>query len=192
MIWFTSDFHFGHAMMADYRGFKSIEDHDNAIINNMAKVIKSNDTVFIMGDIAMGGWRNNVQKVKQIPGIKHIIVGNHDRVFAGNRMPHDHMRDFMMLTGATSVMQQSQYQGFVLNHFPYTDVNVAGEAERFEAYRAKDDGKPIIHGHVHSKDRLTVSSKGTPQVHVGVDAWRFKPVSWSQIKQLGEEDAGSY
>jgi calcineurin-like phosphoesterase family protein len=44
-----------------------------------------------------------------------------------------------------------------------------------------DDGKILIHGHIHEKGLITRSRKGTLQLNVGVDVWGMKPVSEEEV-----------
>ena len=56
-VFFTSDTHFGHATVANLRGFDDVQDHNRAIVRNINKIVKPEDTLYILGDVAMGGWR---------------------------------------------------------------------------------------------------------------------------------------
>ena len=48
-----SDLHFGHRNMAFHRGFQSVEEHDQHIIDCWNNVVTKGDTVWILGDISM-------------------------------------------------------------------------------------------------------------------------------------------
>ena len=56
MIFFTSDWHIGHNKTFLYspRGFQSIEEHDEVIITNCNKIVKPDDELWILGDLALG------------------------------------------------------------------------------------------------------------------------------------------
>ena len=56
MIYVTSDLHIGHDkdFMYTPRGFSSITEHDNAILENWNKIVKDDDIVYILGDIMLG------------------------------------------------------------------------------------------------------------------------------------------
>ena len=56
MIYFTADLHIGHDrdFIWKERGFSSIEEHNKEILKRWNKVVKPEDTVYILGDLAMG------------------------------------------------------------------------------------------------------------------------------------------
>ena len=177
----TSDTHFGHEFMAKFRGFDSVDEHDDFIIRSINELVRW-QRLFILGDIAMGGWQTNAAKVRLIEAAEvHIILGNHDRPFPGNRNAFNHLAAFADITGATSVQSTGSIAiggvKHMLSHFPYDDFDAQGEEERFEEFRLRDMGIPIIHGHTHSNEFVSYSNAGTKQYHVGLDAHGFKPVS---------------
>jgi calcineurin-like phosphoesterase family protein len=84
----------------------------------------------------------------------------------------------------------------LLSHFPYTGDTPSRGQDRHLQHRLRDYGVPIIHGHVHSPQRVTRSSvrtdwgmrTNTLQVHVGVDAWDLAPVSLEQVAAIIADD----
>lgn len=55
MIWFTSDLHLGHraAISMCERPFETVEEMNETLIWNFNSCVKENDTVYILGDIAI-------------------------------------------------------------------------------------------------------------------------------------------
>ena len=77
-IWFTADSHFGHANIIKYskRPFDSVHDHDRCLQRNWNKVVRSNHTVYHLGDFC---FHNDPEDVlKFLYGAKHLFIGNHD------------------------------------------------------------------------------------------------------------------
>lgn len=77
---YIGDMHLGHknALSFDNRPFKTIEEHDDALILNWQNTVRAKDHVYILGDFS---WKNasETQKILELlPGHKHLIVGNHD------------------------------------------------------------------------------------------------------------------
>ena len=78
MIFFTSDLHFGHSNIIKYckRPFVDTKEMDEEIIKKWNKKVAKNDTVYILGDIALS--KESLFLVKKLNGKKHLIIGNHD------------------------------------------------------------------------------------------------------------------
>ena len=47
----------------------------------------------------------------------------------------------------------------------------------------RDAGNPVLHGHTRSTEKVSFSACGTPQLHVGWDAWG-RPVRFHEIVAL--------
>jgi len=191
MIWFTSDTHFGHANIIKYcdRPFDDTDHMDEHIIANWNSVVAPEDTVIHLGDIALGPIDKSLAKVSRLNGYKIAKLGNHDRPFMrdGKADYDDWMQRYA--EGFDEVWHWADErkvllngQEFVVSHFPYTGDHTP--SDRHADKRPVDEGFPLIHGHTHSTDRLTFSSKGTPQIHVGVDAWAFWQVHEDEVMNL--------
>lgn len=78
-----SDLHLGHEGILKYRNqFKTIEEHDNFIIDNWNKVVTTQDKVYVLGDVC---WKKkDLEKIKLLNGKKILIAGNHDILGAKN------------------------------------------------------------------------------------------------------------
>lgn len=184
--WVTSDHHLWHETVGvTYRGFQYIDQHNDYLAWQWDKSgIKDGDDVYVLGDCALGenrframGW------YATRPGVKHLILGNHDRAHPCNSNAHRYLSDYR--TGFTSVqlslMLKHGGHKLLLSHFPIEGDH--GE-DRFTQWRLRDEGLPIIHGHTHSKFVRTVTSRGTVQLHAGVDAWDLAPVKLGDLVAL--------
>ena len=82
-IFVTSDLHFGHRnilKLGNGRPFATIEEHDEALIENWNKVVSTGDMVFILGDLSLRCDIAIVEaNLKRLNGQKHVISGNHDK-----------------------------------------------------------------------------------------------------------------
>jgi calcineurin-like phosphoesterase family protein len=204
--WFTSDLHIGHKFVAGLRGFwegdgepgptsvPDVDSHTQAIIKAFS-VVEPDDIVWILGDICISasGWVSALSVLRDwCPGRKRLISGNHDPVA-------NHHRDAWKFQKAAlevfeSVQEygrvkfaprDSPYGGYVLlSHYPYSGTGSDRGEERYSQYRLPDLGMPLIHGHTHGKEKLHLSDRGTPQIHVGMDAWGMKLVPQHDVEQL--------
>lgn len=191
-VWFTSDTHFGHKNIIKYcdRPFDDTDQMDEIIIERWNATVPENGIVFHLGDVAMGDITKSLPKVGRLNGYKILVTGNHDRTFVkygeaktAQWFP-EYEKYFQMVVDEKGMGHVIDGVTFRLSHFPYTGDHTPDD--RHSDVRPVDDGMPLIHGHTHSTDRVTLSIKGTHQIHVGVDAWDFTPVSFEQIKEAME------
>lgn len=122
-IYFFSDPHFGHEHVAEWRGFKSSEEHDRFVIDNWNKAITKKDVVYLLGDITME--KNNYDQLRELKGIINVVLGNHDQP--------QHIPDLLKVVN--KIMGMRKLDGFWLTHAPMHPQELRGHFN--------------IHGHVH-------------------------------------------
>ena len=186
-IWHTSDTHLGHARIIELcnRPFKDIFHMDNEIIRRWNTVVHPEDTVFHHGDVALGQIDYSLARVGELNGYKVLIDdGNHDRPFMNRhkaRYQEWYDRYLEVFDEIRPAGPMPWVDGTVVNlsHFPYDGDS--HEGDRYAEDRLPDDGTVLIHGHSHSSKTISFSRAGSIQIHVGVDAHSFFPVSHEQI-----------
>ena len=79
-----ADLHFGHMWAARNRGFRTIEEHNQAIIDNWNSTVTKRDKIYVLGDVA---WykKDADECLPLLQGIKSLIAGNHDDPKVVNR-----------------------------------------------------------------------------------------------------------
>lgn len=167
---------------------------DEVIVQRWNEVVAPEDTVYHLGDIALGPIDRSLAKIARLNGHKIAILGNHDRPFmragkADEEVWWDRYREVFQEVvhwDGRLVDIGPNLDTVKVSHFPYTGDHTP--TDRHAEARPHDIGTPLIHGHTHTTDRLTYSKRGTKQVHVGQDAWDFYPVSDSQILEILELD----
>lgn len=197
MRYFTSDTHFWHRNIIKYsnRPFDSVEEMNEAIIDNWNSVVGPDDTVFHLGDVALGPWSEWAGTLSRLNGYKILVVGNHERIFKGEKPKmQERFADFYHDFFDEVVDNYPKFvlsDGSIVNlsHFPYEADHM--EEARYMAYRLEDKGVPLIHGHTHAEfatkgmdARVSRSKARTPQVHVGMDAWDYNLVSEDEVIEL--------
>jgi calcineurin-like phosphoesterase family protein len=188
---FTSDTHFGHARIIELsnRPFGSVTEMNEMLVHNWNALVRPDDTVYHLGDVALGPIEDSLKYIERLNGDIKLVVGNHDRMFppmAKNKPDKiAHWTDRYLKAGFSEILddqhaffQKGDYQ-FELSHFPYSGDS-HGE-ERYREFRKEDFGVALIHGHTHENKKFSRSRAGTPQIHVGVDAWNFAPVSLQAV-----------
>lgn len=99
MIFVTSDSYWNHrkGFLYEPRGFKSIEQHDEKIIENWNSVVSPDDTVYHLGDLGIGtDYEYFATCVKRLNGRIKWIFGNHNKFYClcGHSHTSDKWKDF--------------------------------------------------------------------------------------------------
>ncbi|UDL15963.1 metallophosphoesterase [Microbacterium phage Pumpernickel] len=184
---FITDLHDGHEFVSRLRGFETVEEHRAALDENIRKAVRKDDTLYILGDLAMNPHKaGTFAWIQSLPGTKHFISGNHDLVHpAHSKSLKEQQRPEWRDTFATvNPFARIKVLGktVLLSHFPYEgEGGRENITERWAEYRLRDEGHFLIHGHTHDTMIEHYSAKGTPLFHAGVDAHGLKPVSEHEI-----------
>lgn len=159
-LFFTSDTHFGdpRALRFDHRPFRDLDAHDAALIERWNGVVGAEDTVWQLGDVALGPPPERVEAiVASLNGEKHLITGNNDGP-ATLALPQWASVQSYAEVSEDGVM-------LVLCHYAFRTWNGMGR----DAIN--------LHGHSHGALRPQ-----TRQYDVGVDVWDFRPVTLAEIR----------
>lgn len=158
----TADTHFGHATMlhADTcaRPYASVDEMDEALISNWNSVVHDRDTVWHLGDFALGDEHRIAKIWHALKGQKKLILGNHDVDKRGRVLPLLSRLPWASVSHAAEINHDGQR--ITLTHY----AGLTWNAEHHGAYQA--------FGHSHGK------LLGMPgSVDVGVDTQDLKPIS---------------
>ncbi len=182
--WFTSDLHLGHANIIRYcaRPFADVAAMNAGLIERWNTTVSPADTVWVLGDVAMGHIADSLQLVGHFHGTKHLVTGNHDRCFDADRKPggkaavwEQRYLDAGFATvhhgevALTLELADDRELAVRACHFPYSGDS--GNEDRYVDRRPVDDGGWLLHGHVHERWRWH-----RRMINVGVDAWDYAPV----------------
>jgi len=202
--YFTSDLHIGHRLVSGIRGFwrtegedqvADVEAHTDALIKSWS-VIKPDDIVWILGDICVTErtWLGALWIIGKLPGRKRLICGNHDPVSSIHREAWKHQKAALEVFETVQDFARTRLGGrnVLLSHYPYSGAGSEGltdhgqprSVERYTEFRLTDCGTPLLHGHTHGSEKRHFSDAGTPQVHIGLDAWGMKLVSQYEVEKL--------
>ena len=182
--WFTADTHFGHANIVKYsqRPFLSAEEqeraasdprghwkvsrqtinqHDEALIENINSLVMPDDTFWILGDFCWGKEREAAGYLDRIVCKNvHFVWGNHDHSSVGPLFKSHMQQGIIRVKG----------QLIWLNHYP------------MRSWDGRFHGSWHLYGHVHN--RFTSIDGDTPYMltrDVGVDACNYRPLSFDQL-----------
>ena len=170
MIYFTSDLHFNHGNILAYepitRPFATISEMNETLIANWNNVVKPEDTVYVLGDFAMGPASDARGLVSRLNGTIKLIRGNHDTPAK--------LKIYQEMGIEIKDIEYLTYKGrfFILCHFPIA-------SEEFMQMVVNDNSEVInVYGHVHSNAQKGFY-KGT--YHIGVDTNNLTPISIEQV-----------
>ena len=172
MIWLTSDLHLCHDREFVYkpRGFKTVDEMNEVLINNINEYVSDQDTLYILGDLGLGQDTDKILeylnkiKCKEI----YIIRGNHD---TDNRLSA-YRESFVNLAGIydAKYLRFGKYH-FYLSHYPTMTGNLEKEALTQMTLN--------LFGHTHQKSDFY---NDIPYMyHVGVDSNFNCPVKIEDI-----------
>lgn len=182
-----ADTHLGHDMVARLRGFADAVEHDDRLAERWHRQVGPEDHVWLLGDVAMGDRRAHLRRIATWPGVKHLVLGNHDRPHPLHRNAHAHLGPYEEAFESIQLGAKLRHPGLslLLSHFPYDGDHT--EEERHTQWRLRDLGTPLIHGHTHSTEVVTRSAAGTPQICVSLDAW---PTRFPTLAECAELASG--
>lgn len=168
MIYFTADLHFYHDNIIKHanRPFRDYREMNDVLVRNWNHLVKSQDKVYILGDVTMKGPAFATEILSGLKGRKYLIRGNHDS-FVDNRefdsSVFEWVKDYYELA--------YQKQKFILFHYPIAEWN---------GY-FRDAIQLHGHQHNHADYNFNNLEKGIRRFDVGVDANYMKPVSVEEI-----------
>lgn len=181
--YFWSDPHFGHANVIQYssRPFGCVEEMNAILVDNYNAAVQPGDTCLWVGDCFLCSFDVAAGFMRRLNGRKILVLGNHDR--SALRMSD---LGFDVVTNALTLRIAGQ--PVRVSHLPYRGMD-SREPKRSDDDKEKVGSLPtwerrgaaewLLHGHTHSKKRQQGQA-----IHVGVDAWDYRPASIAEIEAL--------
>lgn len=189
--WFTTDWHLGHARIIELCGrpFRDLDHMHDEMVRRHNELVAPGDPVFVLGDVVMGKFLENVELVRRFNGRKLLVPGNHDRVSPAyhhsgpparrqaqvERFAAEYLRVFDEILWEDPVVELAGSR-VQLSHYPYQAEDERDQ--RYNELRPRDEGLPLVHGHVHNSWKLHEDGR---ELNAGVDVWDFRPVSGEQV-----------
>jgi len=185
MIYFTSDTHYGHKNIVSgiskwddksgCRNFKTLEDHNNIIVDSINSVVGQEDTLYHLGDWSFGGVENVFRfRERIICQNVHVILGNHDENLYKNR---DNCHEVFESVNSYLELNIGD-DHIVLSHWP------------MKIWNRYHKGSWHLHGHTHGNLKpdewwIQKQSKNRRRtMDVGVDTNGFLPYSYNDLKRI--------
>ena len=161
-IFLISDTHFAHKNVIKFekafRPFETIEEHDEALVDNWNKTVTKRDVIYHLGDVC---WGKTLDIIGRLNGMKKLVRGNHD-----NFPSEMYLKYFTGIYGSVSL------KGNLLTHIPIHPS---------EFYRWKHN----IHGHLHSNvmtKRFLGFKRVDPRyICVSVEHTNLRPIAFDEL-----------
>lgn len=173
-IYVTSDLHFNHKNILKFcpksRDFKDVEEMNDFIIQKINEVVTAEDTLYILGDIALGGGVSSIVKLfNQLHCCDiRVVPGNHD----SNKLLKSLVAQCVGVTILPLIYETSfNNTRAVMSHFPLLTWN--------QAHR----GSIHLFGHCHGS--LKEATEGR-KADVGWDVWE-RPIPLEELVSILKE-----
>lgn len=170
-LWLTSDTHFCHDREFIYkpRGFSSVEESNEEIIQRWNSVIGPSDLVYHLGDVMLNDNKKGIECLERLNGQIYVIRGNHD---TNNRLNlYTEAKNVFDAGDCARILIHDGYH-FYVSHYPTLTSNM-------------DNGAPIkkhminLYGHTHQKTNFYQDQPF--MYHVGLDSHNCYPVEINDI-----------
>src|SRR5690606_38501208 len=151
---------------------------------------RKNDTVYVLNYLTCDQRMEyyGLEMISCLHRTNHLFAVNHDSVSTIHRNGWKRQSKYLGVLESVRDFGTSRIikRDILLSHYPYSTSVEADHGEvRYEEYRLPDKGIPLLHGHTHlAHQRRHISTLGTTQIHVGLDAWDLRPVSLGTIDRL--------
>lgn len=169
-IFVTSDLHFNHKNIIKYenRPWSTVEEMNNALVNNWNKVVSEEDTVYILGDVTMGSYEDIYNLLLQLKGHKILIQGNHDHRMLKDSRAYEY---FDEVVSYKSFRYKKKH--IVMFHHPIA------------CWDGEMRGSIHLYGHIHSNSHeLPDGFNRKKSYNVGVDTNHYTPVDLDWILDI--------
>lgn len=174
--YFISDTHFGHANLVRLARteFADIVRHDMTIRQNWRDTVGKDDEVWMLGDFAYRCGYALEPLLRDLPGHKHLVMGNHDHMWI--------KQNPKALEQFESVQQMAEIDlnglHLFLCHYPMVEWNMSRH------------GSILIHGHIHNNTDhpfWPLMAKTPTMLNASVDINHWKPVTLGELVKNNED-----
>lgn len=156
--WWTADTHFRHrgVVQLSDRPFSTVEEMDEALIENWNKVVHPRDIVYHLGDFSFCSPK---EIAKRLNGTIQLILGNHDKY------GRPHYEEAFSWVGHYKYIKFRD-QKIAMSHYP------------MRSWQGMQRGTWHLFGHTHQTLKPAMGS-----CDVGVDYWGYYPIEFSVLEE---------
>ena len=161
VVWIWADLHLGHSESIEVFGrpFATADDMDDALFGNWHRLVQPDDAILCLGDLAIHGVSGRLLKrLREAPGWKILIVGNHDVGCRG-------IVDIDAFDEVYGTVYSGGTPELLLTHVPVREI---------------PEGCVNVHGHLH-RGRV---AGGRRYINACVEQLGYSPRPLTQIRRL--------
>ena len=189
-VYFTSDTHFNHGApwIVEERGFNSIKEHDDFIVNRINEHVKENDILFHVGDFCVDSIKEEAIELLNRISCKTIyfIWGNHDNAIRS--LYSDVIQQNYSITSNLEIYPITLINKFhILGHYKEVEVDdkqIVLAHYPLHIWNQTVHGSWCLNGHSHHTCPVTQKNhKECKTLDVGWDG-HTKPLSISDLENI--------
>lgn len=181
MIYYIADIHFGDLRVFNKcsKPFKNLNEYEIEIVKQWTKKVSNDDTVYVLGDISDGIYLKSIDLIRNLPGKKNLIIGNHDLPIL-DKIKKSGVFDTIEFMG----LIEDNGRKVCLCHYPVMD------------WMEFSRGGYLVYGHIHNKTGF--NNKAYPQIkeyfkdklgyNAGVDVTNYEPVTLDEMIKLKRDN----
>jgi calcineurin-like phosphoesterase family protein len=191
-IFFTSDWHIGHAnsIIFDKRPFNDLDDMHESLIKRYNASVKNTDVCYFLGDIGLVKGDVIKSVISRLNGTKVLVLGNHDaNTYSMYEKGFDVVINSFVFYIGTKRISASHCPLPGIKREDVTGMRVATEGENWhgesknQMFMSFDNTVDFhLHGHIHSGSHNNKDKYTDKQMDVGVVANNYRPVSISEVE----------
>lgn len=169
-IFLSSDLHFNHdkEFIFKPRGFNTVWEMNEVIIQRWNEVVNIEDEVYVLGDLMLGDNDKGLDCIKRLKGQIHIVLGNHD----------NDVRQFLYENSCYNIVEvenairlkYNKYH-FFMTHYPCITSNLEKESLH----------QCTINCFGHTHQTTNFYNEMPFMYHVGVDSHQCRPVLLDEV-----------
>lgn len=164
-VYFWSDMHFFHSNIIKYsnRPFETVKNMNDILLHNYYKNISSEDVVIIGGDISFAGKERTIDLLKNLPGKKIWVIGNHDIERKSMKLLNFHISDLIAMAFSFNIKDKdNNIKNFIVSHYPIGNQWLP-------------DNTWNIHGHTHQY------KMDLKNINISVEATNYSPIELNEL-----------
>jgi calcineurin-like phosphoesterase family protein len=179
-IFFISDLHIGHANVIKFDGrpFETLEEMHESILKEWNSKVKSDDVVFLVGDLYFGDPNKAKEFYKKLKGRIFVIKGNHDKMETLKSFDRfERIWEYGTEIFIKDPEIKGKMQRIVLSHYPILEWN--------QCHR----GAWHLHGHTHGhllspNPEFRDFYYSHKVLDIGCMNIQYGPISYTELKEI--------